>query len=591
MSQHTFYGNVYYGLLALLIICFASYTMLNMIGQLRSKEWTSPFNWMVGGSLVYSLGLWAMHIVSLLGSDYLVMIDWSMLYAFIGCTVFSYMGIIQLSGKWTLLVNLALSSLYITIGFVLLHYLTIMSGSVVENQINVYVLLFAMSIGYIGIYGSLYWFMTKQPMHKLIASLTLGITSMAMHLLGMKSMIVEYSEILTTDRLNHYLLLLAFLLGIATLLIFSFTFTTWLVARKYSMIDARYKLLVENSLDTIALIRDDKWDYVNHSGLRMFEAMDRQELINQPIYNFLHEKHHDQVRAWLSEETEYNQPTQKPIELEWITLSGASLHTEIVRTTTRFSGQLIDQVIIRDISERKKNEELYIHSEKLYVAGQLAAGIAHEIRNPLTSLKGFLQLISSGRTTNSNYYDIMKSELIRIESIVSELLMLSKPQMYELSHEDCRIIMSETVTLLEPQAIMNNIQIDLQMEPQPLWIYGVEDQVKQVFINIINNAIEVMPGGGMITVSMSLDNDKMVEIRIKDEGPGITNEQLAKIGQPFYTTKDHGTGIGLMVTFKIVDNHHGSINACSEMGQGTTFIIRFPYKKVDAAIAVKQHSS
>ncbi|MDG0809751.1 ATP-binding protein [Cohnella rhizosphaerae] len=216
----------------------------------------------------------------------------------------------------------------------------------------------------------------------------------------------------------------------------------------------------------------------------------------------------------------------------------------------------------------------------MYVAGQLAAGIAHEIRNPLTSLKGFLQLLSSGRKNNGTYYDIMKSELTRIENIVSEMLMLSKPQVYELSYHDTRHVMRETVTLLETQAILHSIQIESDFGPDPLWIYGVESQIKQVFINVIKNAIEAMTDGGAIRVHMKrVDNS--VRIRIMDEGPGIEDSQLAKMGQPFYTTKDKGTGLGLMVSYKIVDNHQGKIQVYSQLGSGTTFEILLPFRYPD----------
>jgi two-component system sporulation sensor kinase A len=265
-----------------------------------------------------------------------------------------------------------------------------------------------------------------------------------------------------------------------------------------------------------------------------------------------------------------------PIEQEWYTVRGNLLHTEVVETATTMAGKPAVQVIIRDISERKKNEELLINSEKLYVAGQLAAGIAHEIRNPLTSLKGFLQLLSSGRASGKNYFDIMKSELTRIESIVSELLMLSKPQIYELSFGDARMIVNDTITLLAAQAIMNNVEIQTKYDESPLWLYGVENQIKQVFINVLKNAIEAMPFGGSIHIYCLREGNDVVT-RITDQGPGIDEEQLSKMGQPFYTTKEKGTGLGLMVSYKIVDNHNGRIRAASEIGRGTTVDIVLPY--------------
>ncbi|GGG66107.1 ATP-binding protein [Paenibacillus radicis (ex Gao et al. 2016)] len=585
MNHDPTIGKFYYMLLSLLIIVFACYTMFSMVGQPRTKQRFSLKNWIVGGSLVLGLGLWTMHVVSMLGSDYLIVLDMKMLYALIGCSALTYFGIMNLWSKCALNIRLLTSSIYISVGAAALHYVTMLSGEIRNCEVDYPLLILSFIIIYLGTFFSLYLFMLKRQTYKMISSAVLGASAMALHQIGLMALKIEHVEVVTTDRLNNYLLLLAFLLGIATLLIFSFTFTTWYAARKYNEMNVQYKLLVENSLDMIAMIKNNKWTFINKAGLRMFEAKQADELIGKPVRQFLHVKHHEQLSRWLhDEESEPNEVQQKPMELEWQTVKGTQLYTEIVRSSTSLSGEWIIQVIIRDISERKKNEELMINSEKLYIAGQLAAGIAHEIRNPLTSLKGFLQLITTGRADNRNYYDIMKSELVRIEAIVSELLMLSKPQVYDLAEQDIRKMLSETVALLETEAILHNIEMVLQMDQQPLWVMGVENQIKQVFINVIKNAIEVMAHGGRITILADLEEGRTVTVSIHDEGPGMEKEQLSKIGQPFYTTKEKGTGLGMMVTYKIVDNHHGQINAYSQTGEGTTFYIRFPSSRAQPVL-------
>jgi PAS domain S-box-containing protein len=579
MDHPIFHGNPYYLILSLFIMCFASYTMLSMIEQLKPKKRLVSFNWIAGGASVFGLGLWTMHVISLLSSDYMIYINWSMLLVIFACTVITYLSIRQLKKEGATKGRYALSAFMMAVGANLLHYLSMLSGSFIALEMDW--LLFALSflVSFLGTYLAFYLLGTKRykDKDKLISSLVLGLSNMIMHQLGMQALTIEYRDILSTDRLNDYLLLLAFMLGVATLLILSFSLTTRFTSNKYNQIDMRYKLLVENSMDTIALISGGKWEYMNRAGFRMFEVQSEKDIIGKGIYSLLDEKHHSEMAAWLESVQDNEAAPIKPIELQWRTVQGTLLHTEMVRVNTTFSGKQIEQVIIRDISERKKNEELLINSEKLYVAGQLAAGIAHEIRNPLTSLKGFLQLIASGRGNKDNFYDIMKSELVRIESIVSELLMLSKPQIYELAFKDTRQMMTDTVNLLETQAILHNVIIEFQAGSKPLWVMGVENQLKQVFINVLKNAIEAMPDGGVVTISMSHDEDGAVNIRIQDQGSGISKEQLSKIGQPFYTTKDKGTGLGLMVTYKIVDNHQGQITAESELGIGTTFIIRLPY--------------
>lgn len=584
MTHSIINGNPYYLVLSVIIMCFASYTMLNMIEQLRPRERTYGFNWIIGGASVFGLGLWTMHVVSLLASDYRMVMDWGMLAVLVVCTVIVYVALVILKKQELVWGRYLLSALLMALGATLLQYMSMLSESVIILKMNWALYWASFGVSFAGAYLAFYWLEVKTSRYKFKSCLSLGLSNMAMHQIGLHALRVDYNDILSTDLLSDYLLMLAFLLGLSTLIILSFSLSAWIAASKYSQIDERYKLLVENSMDTIALISDGKWEFMNRAGLRMFEVQSEKDIIGTSVYNLLDEKYHSEMAALLAAGQEGEDMPTNPIELQWMSVQGMLLHTEMVRASSTFSGKQIEQVIIRDISERKKNEELLINSEKLYVAGQLAAGIAHEIRNPLTSLKGFLQLIATGRGNSSNFYGIMKSELERIESIVSELLMLSKPQIYEFVHIDSRQIMADTVNLLETQAILHNVIIEFHADYRPLWVVGVENQLKQVFINVLKNAVEAMQSGGTATINMSLDEEQGVMIRIKDEGSGIPKEQLSKIGQPFYTTKDKGTGLGLMVTYKIVDNHQGQITAESEIGVGTTFIIRLPYKELPVQV-------
>ncbi|MEV5029198.1 ATP-binding protein [Paenibacillus sp. LPE1-1-1.1] len=579
MADPIITGNPYYIILSIVIMCFASYTMLNMIEQLQPKERSYGFNWIIGGASVFGLGLWTMHVVSLLASDYRMVMDWSMLLVLVVCALIVYASLVVLKNQEVSRGRYLFSALLMALGATMLQYISMLSESVIILKMNWLLYWLSFGVGFAGAYLAFYWLDSKSPWYKFKSCLSLGLSNMAIHQIGMHALKIEYKDILSTDLLNEYLLLLAFLLGLSTLIILSFSLTTWLAANKYSQIDERYKLLVENSMDTIALISDGKWEFMNRAGLCMFEVESETEMIGSSIYNLLDGQYHSEMAAWLAAGQAGEDVPVKLIELQWQSMQGTLLHTEMVRASSTFSGKQIEQVIIRDISERKKNEELLINSEKLSVAGQLAAGIAHEIRNPLTSLKGFLQLITSGRGNSNNFYEIMKSELVRIESIVSELLMLSKPQVYEFVRKDSRQIMADTVNLLETQAILHDVIIEFHSDYRPLWVVGVENQLKQVFINVLKNAIEAMQNGGVVTINMSLDEERGVLIRIKDQGSGIPDEQLAKIGQPFYTTKDKGTGLGLMVTYKIIDNHQGKITAESKTGVGTTFIIQLPYKQ------------
>ncbi|MEC1441136.1 PAS domain-containing protein [Bacillus sonorensis] len=337
----------------------------------------------------------------------------------------------------------------------------------------------------------------------------------------------------------------------------------------------RYQLLIQNSIDTIAVIHKGKWVFMNESGIRLFEAKTYEDLIGKDIYEQLHPCDHEGVKTKLKRITD-RQSESEIIKQTWYTFEKRLIYTEMVCIPTTFFGETAVQVILRDISERKQTEELMLRSEKLSIAGQLAAGIAHEIRNPLTAIKGFLQLMKPTMEENEHYFDIIFSELSRIELILSELLMLAKPQQNALKEKlDLIRLIREVTALLETQANLNGILINTKLSGEKIFIKGDQNQLKQVFINLIKNAVESMPDGGTVHLEVKETADA-VTVTVQDEGEGIPEHVLKRIGEPFLTTKEKGTGLGLMVTFNIIENHNGTIEVKSKVEKGTTFIISFP---------------
>jgi PAS domain S-box-containing protein len=233
-------------------------------------------------------------------------------------------------------------------------------------------------------------------------------------------------------------------------------------------------------------------------------------------------------------------------------------------------------VMVRDITEQKQAQEVLIRTEKLSIAGELAASIAHEIRNPITTVKGFLQLLQTGTTEKWNYYSLMGSEIDRIELILSELLMLAKPQVSHFQQKNVPLLIQDVVSLLIPQANMNNVLIVTEFDSDEVMNNCEENQLKQAFINFIKNAIDSMPAGGKVIIQMESSDKAEVLIRIIDQGYGIPEHILPKLGQPFYTTKEKGTGLGLMVSKKIIENHQGSIAIYSKENIGTTIEVKIP---------------
>lgn len=230
---------------------------------------------------------------------------------------------------------------------------------------------------------------------------------------------------------------------------------------------------------------------------------------------------------------------------------------------------------IRDITEFKKSEERLRQSEKLSVVGQLAAGVAHEVRNPLTTIRGFVQLLQNKYKDDHNHLQLIMSEIDRINLIISEFLILSKPHAAYFQPNQLSVILEDIIALVNTQAALNNCEILFQYEDSLPPIYCDENQIKQVFINVLKNALEAMPYGGTIRVNAYRKRAELV-IRFVDIGDGISPHDLPNLGKPFFTTKSNGTGLGLMISKKIIENHQGTFMIDSIENIGTTVEITLP---------------
>jgi PAS domain S-box-containing protein len=234
--------------------------------------------------------------------------------------------------------------------------------------------------------------------------------------------------------------------------------------------------------------------------------------------------------------------------------------------------------IARDITSIRENERMVVASEKLSVIGQLAAGVAHEIRNPLTSLKGFVQLMQGTKTVDVNHLDIMLSEIERIDLISSEMLILGKQQDIPLRQVNLNNVMEQVLVLMNAQANLDNVSIMYEnLAEKALYVKSDVNQLKQVFINIIKNAVEAIndKGHGKVAITIT-KKEPFACITVKDNGVGMEPEKIKKIGEPFYSTKEKGTGLGLAICKKIVERHEGSMDFKSSTGEGTEVHIRLP---------------
>lgn len=219
-----------------------------------------------------------------------------------------------------------------------------------------------------------------------------------------------------------------------------------------------------------------------------------------------------------------------------------------------------------------------VKSKKLEAVEQMGAAISHEIRNPLTAALGFVQLLQEDDLDvkkRNLYLSLVKGELESAERVIQDYLTFSKPSLHSLEELNVSEELGHVLTILQPMTNQNSVQVTTKFSPIGL-IKGDRQKFHQCFLNIIKNAIESMPNGGFLYIETE-SNSTQVTIRIKDTGVGMTKEQIERLGEPYYSTKEaKGTGLGMMVVYSIVRAMKGTIRVHSEPEKGTTFNISFP---------------
>ncbi|KGX87486.1 ATP-binding protein [Pontibacillus litoralis] len=238
--------------------------------------------------------------------------------------------------------------------------------------------------------------------------------------------------------------------------------------------------------------------------------------------------------------------------------------------------------IRNDITERKKTEEILHRQDKLAAVGQLAAGFAHEIRNPLTSMRGYAEFLQLDETVSERqeFLSIIIDEIERVDTIVEDFMVLAKPKNIELKEHNIITIIHNVMSLLEFHAKKHKVSLSFQADTDYIVLDCDEDRIKQVILNFVKNGIEATPKNGEVNVRVT-HTLSAITITISDTGIGISPDKLKKIGEPFFTTKKDGNGLGLMMSFKIIESHSGQINVESEVNKGTTFTITLPMKQIE----------
>jgi PAS domain S-box-containing protein len=237
-------------------------------------------------------------------------------------------------------------------------------------------------------------------------------------------------------------------------------------------------------------------------------------------------------------------------------------------------------LIVEDVTARVQLEEQLRLSEKMASIGLLAAGVAHEVNTPLTGISSFTQMLLEGadaQDPRTRLLEKIERQTFRAAKIVNGLLTLSRPTSSDRSSFDINLVIADVLSLLEHQFETHRIRVRRELSDTPVIVLGLEHKLQQVFLNLFLNARDAMPKGGWLSVSSRIDGNRAI-VEVSDTGSGIPSEYLARIYDPFFTTKaiGQGTGLGLSITYGIVREHEGTIECDSGVGQGTKFILSFP---------------
>lgn len=324
-------------------------------------------------------------------------------------------------------------------------------------------------------------------------------------------------------------------------------------------------------IKAITSLKEGRLLKYNHSFCRNL-GYDREELENKTIFesNFWVDLNE---RLQVINSLLAKQPVQD-MEIRFRKKSGEERLGLLTAQTIEVNGELCLLSILTDITELRKMEMEINRIDRLNLVGEMAASIGHEIRNPMTTVRGYLQLLRENGEYQqlTEYFDLMIEELDRANSIITEFLSLARNKVVDLKPTDLNNIIKKTLPLIQAQAMRQEQYIKLELNNLPYLLVD-QKEIRQLIINLVKNALESMSAPGVVTIRTYVENDQVI-LAVQDEGPGIESEYLEKIGTPFFTTKKEGTGLGLAVCYRIANQHKARIKI--ETGpSGTTFFVIF----------------
>ena len=342
--------------------------------------------------------------------------------------------------------------------------------------------------------------------------------------------------------------------------------------------EERYRRLIAVSPYGILVVRSEHVIFANDQALKLFGAVKAEEIVGRSPYELFHPDCHEVMREH-TRELLGGSHVAPMVEERIVKLDGVPMDVEV--SSAGFSDEEgpATLVMLRDISERKRLQERLRKTERIAELGTVASGMAHEIGTPMNVILGRAEYLMDRVTdeTVKKGLQTIVAQVERITRVMNQLLAFARRKPPERGPLVLRDVIENSVEMFQERLAKNRVQVEMQLDETCPKVQADADQMNQVLINLIMNAVHAMPEGGQIRIGMA-QADTMVKLTVADTGQGIPPEVIARVFDPFFTTKEFGkgTGLGLTVVKGIIEEHHGSIAAESQEGKGTTFTILLP---------------
>jgi two-component system sensor kinase FixL len=345
--------------------------------------------------------------------------------------------------------------------------------------------------------------------------------------------------------------------------------------------------ILDSATDAIVTINEDHVIVGYNRGAENIFGYTREEALGQDLKIIIptpyKEQHRNFVRRFIA--TRSPHVMGKHVQLTAQRRDGSEFPMSISFSVADIRDELYFTGIVRDITEYKHMEDRLVRAERLAAVGNTVSHIAHEIKNPLAIIGGFarqLQKISCLDEKSLHKLGIIMEEVSRLEDMIAQMRDFVKHPSIKKEPGDIDALLDEVVEMFEDTSQKQNVTLKRVKAPESPTVSFDHQQIRQVLINLIKNALEVMPHGGELTVSSRV-TEQNLEVSISDTGQGMTPEVKANIFQPYFTTKEKGTGLGLAISQTIIEEHGGGIFVDSAPGAGSTFTIQIPLQEVLAA--------